>query len=591
MFANLTIKARLIFVLGLMSALLVLIGSVGIWGMSQTNQGLLRVYEDRTVPAGQVSMILENLMENRMLVLDTVNNPSPQMIQESQAQIESNRRAIDELWEAYMGTYLTAEEARLADRFVDARRAFLNEGVIPAMDAMRAGQIEEGINTAFDVMEPAFMPVRNLAGELRDLQLEIAAQEYADATALFSRIQTIAVAVIVLGLIAAAVIGYLVVQAIVQPINEAVRLASAIAKGDLTNKIEVNSNDEMGKLLRAMREMSDNLEDLILQVMESSGTVSTGADEIASGNVNLSQRTEEQASSLEETASSMEELTSTVKQNADNAGQANQLANAARDSAEKGGQVVAKAVTAMNEINASSKRVADIIGVIDEIAFQTNLLALNAAVEAARAGEQGRGFAVVAAEVRSLAQRSASSAREIKDLISDSVQKVDDGAELVEASGQTLEEIVSRVKKVTDIVAEIAAASQEQSSGIEQVNKAVMQLDELTQQNAALVEEASAASQSMSEQARSMSELIQRYKVSRVVNQRASALTSSGNFASTARQPAAQPKRPAAAAGVERRGPNRPWAEQTQAQSQRAEARPQEPTRKATGTDDEWEEF
>jgi methyl-accepting chemotaxis protein len=591
MFANLTIKARLIFVLGMMSALLVLVGSVGLWGMSQSNQGMLRIYYDRTVPLGQVGEILENLMENRMLVMDTVNNPSPQTIRDNRAQIDRNRQAINEAWQAYMTTTLTAEEARLAERFVEGRRVFLDQGVLPAMDAMQAGNIEQGIDLAFEVMDPAFLPIRELAADLRDLQLEVAEQEYADSRALFSQVQALAIGAIVLGLIVAAVVGYLVIQAIVRPIEKAVRLAGAIAKGDLTNKIEVQSNDEMGKLLKAMREMSDNLEDLILQVMESSGTVSIGAEEIASGNANLSQRTEQQASSLEETASSMEELTSTVKQNADNAGQANQLANAARDSAEKGGQVVAKAVTAMNEINTSSKRVADIIGVIDEIAFQTNLLALNAAVEAARAGEQGRGFAVVAAEVRSLAQRSASSAREIKDLISDSVQKVDDGAELVGASGQTLEEIVSRVKKVTDIVAEIAAASQEQSSGIEQVNKAVMQLDELTQQNAALVEEASAASQSMSEQARSMSELIQRYKVTRVVNQRSRTPTTVGNPA--LQKPAAtspKPSRTAAAApAVERRSSSRPWAERTE--QKQAAAKPQQQAGKATGTDDEWEEF
>jgi methyl-accepting chemotaxis protein len=248
-------------------------------------------------------------------------------------------------------------------------------------------------------------------------------------------------------------------------------------------------------------------------VKEAAVEVSRGADEISQGNTNLSQRTEEQASSLEETASSMEQMTSTVKQNADNAGQANQLAVAARDQAEKGGAVVTTAIRAMAEINESSKKIADIIGVIDEIAFQTNLLALNAAVEAARAGEQGRGFAVVATEVRNLAGRSATAAKEIKALIQDSVHKVEEGSELVTQSGATLEQIVAAVKKVTDIVAEIAAASNEQSAGIEQVNKAVMQLDELTQQNAALVEQASASSQSMAEQARGLNELMGRYVV------------------------------------------------------------------------------
>jgi methyl-accepting chemotaxis protein len=250
-----------------------------------------------------------------------------------------------------------------------------------------------------------------------------------------------------------------------------------------------------------------------------------GAQEISSGNANLSGRTEQQSSSLEETASSMEEMTTTVKQNADNAGQANQLATAARDQAEKGGSVVGKAVRAMAGINDSSKKIADIIGVIDEIAFQTNLLALNAAVEAARAGEQGRGFAVVASEVRSLAGRSATAAKEIKDLIQDSVKKVEDGSVLVAQSGQTLEQIVSSVKKVSDIIAEIAAASREQSSGIEQVNRAVMQMDEMTQQNAALVEEASASSQAMADQARRLNEMLSRYQVDALLTTAATALS------------------------------------------------------------------
>jgi methyl-accepting chemotaxis protein len=267
------------------------------------------------------------------------------------------------------------------------------------------------------------------------------------------------------------------------------------------------------KMSNAINSLLESVSDIVSRVKNAAREVLRGAEEISQGNTNLSQRTEEQSSSLEETASSMEQMTSTVKQNADNAGQANQLATAARDQAEKGGAVVGNAVRAMTEINDSSKKIADIIGVIDEIAFQTNLLALNAAVEAARAGEQGRGFAVVATEVRSLAGRSAKAAKEIKDLIQDSVRKVGDGSLLVTQSGETLEQIVISVKKVSDIVAEIAAASREQSSGIEQVNKAVMQMDQMTQQNAALVEQATAASQSMADQARELTTMIGKYRV------------------------------------------------------------------------------
>jgi methyl-accepting chemotaxis protein len=253
---------------------------------------------------------------------------------------------------------------------------------------------------------------------------------------------------------------------------------------------------------------------VVAQVKNMAGQVHAGAEEISRGNINLSQRTEEQASSLEETASSMEEMTSTVKQTADNAGQANQLAQAARQQAEKGGAVVGSAVAAMNGINEASKKIADIIGVIDEIAFQTNLLALNAAVEAARAGEQGRGFAVVATEVRSLAGRSATAAKEIKALIQDSVARVEEGSRLVDESGRTLDEIVGAVKKVTDIVAEIAAASREQSGGIEQVNKAIVAMDSNTQQNAALVEQAAASSQAIVEQALVLHSVVAHFQVS-----------------------------------------------------------------------------
>jgi methyl-accepting chemotaxis protein len=296
--------------------------------------------------------------------------------------------------------------------------------------------------------------------------------------------------------------------------EEVQSIVTAAQDGDLTRRIVEEGKQEFFKRLGVgINGLLENVVALVKQIKGAVSEVKTGAEEISKGNTNLSQRTVEQASSLEETASSMEEMTSTVKQTADNAGQANQLALAARQHAEKGGTVVSHAVTAMGAINVASKKIADIISVIDEIAFQTNLLALNAAVEAARAGEQGRGFAVVATEVRNLAGRSATAAKEIKSLIQDSVAKVDEGSRLVDESGRVLEEIVVSVKKVTDIVAEIAAASREQSSGIEQVNKAVMQMDETTQQNAALVEQAAAASQAIVEQAQNLDAMVARYQV------------------------------------------------------------------------------
>ncbi|MCS0591888.1 methyl-accepting chemotaxis protein [Massilia norwichensis] len=295
---------------------------------------------------------------------------------------------------------------------------------------------------------------------------------------------------------------------ITDPLRYAVKLAQRVAKGDLTARVEVRSKDETGQLVGALKDMNAALLDIVTRVRAGTDTIATASSEINAGNQDLSTRTEEQASSLEETASSMEELTSTVKQNADNARQANQLAATASETAMRGGEVVAQVVDTMAAIDASSKKIADIIGVIDGIAFQTNILALNAAVEAARAGEQGRGFAVVAGEVRSLAQRSATAAREIKALIGDSVEKVDTGSRLVDQAGRTMEEVVGSVKRVSDIVSEIAAASDEQHAGIEQINEAVTQMDQVTQQNAALVEEAAAAAESMQDQAAGLAALV-----------------------------------------------------------------------------------
>jgi methyl-accepting chemotaxis protein len=384
-------------------------------------------------------------------------------------------------------------------------------------------------------------------------------------------------------------------------------MLAAVNGGNLGKRIDLaGKNGFFEAMSRGINQLADNITTTVSMVKSAASEIHRGAQEISAGNSNLSLRTEEQAASLEETASSMEEMTTTVKQNADNAGQANQLALAARDQAEQGGMVVGKAVQAMSGINDSARKIADIIGVIDEIAFQTNLLALNAAVEAARAGEQGRGFAVVASEVRNLAGRSATAAKEIKDLIQDSVKKVSDGSLLVTQSGQTLEQIVTSVKKVSDIVAEIAAASREQSLGIEQVGRAIMQMDELTQQNAALVEQATAASQGMTTEAGGLNEMMAHYDFTGVAagsNGTHYATLEAAATSDTTGTDAATDKKPAttsAAARTERRKANRPWASQPKRSQPPAAPRPEAavasvtrvPVRAESGKDSsEWQEF
>ena len=399
---------------------------------------------------------------------------------------------------------LLQEDRKAVTAFFDA---------VDKISAMIAeGKVEESREFLFNQKDVIAKSVEVYKAH-NDYNLVLAKKAESEANSIVASARWQAVLLALLVAAAVAAIGLVVTRRLIKSLDYAIYISEKVASGDLTEKIDESSKDEFGLLLHALKTMNDSLLNIVGQVRSGTDTITAASSEIAHGNMELSSRTETQASSLEETAASMEELTSTVKQNADNARQANQLAATASEVAAKGGAVVSEVVETMGAINESSKKIVDIISVIDGIAFQTNILALNAAVEAARAGEQGRGFAVVASEVRNLAQRSAAAAKEIKELIGNSVEKVEMGSKLVDQAGSTMSEVVGSIRRVNDIMAEITAASQEQSLGIAQVNDAIIQMDSVTQQNAALVEEAAAAAGAMQEQAAKLTQVVSIFKM------------------------------------------------------------------------------
>ncbi|HKQ80740.1 MAG TPA: methyl-accepting chemotaxis protein [Steroidobacteraceae bacterium] len=498
-FSSMSVKARLFATLALLGVVAAAIGVVGLTGTKSSNTDLDALFSNRLLPTGWVGEVQGDTREVLEKAETVVIRQDPAAVVTAADAIREKETAVKELLNKLKSADVTAEERRMVDDFVTHSNASF-AAMSEAMALARVGTFDKAESQLLEKARPEYEAVLKSGDGLLAAQITVAQRMRDDSAAAFKRSTTIIVGAMVFGIAAAAALALFLVRSIVSALNTAVGIADRIASGEIGNDVQVTSDDEPGRLLSSLKRMDGKLVEIVASVRTSADAVGTAARELSHGNDDLSQRTQQQAAALEETASSMEEMTATVKQNADNARQANQLAVGAREQAEKGGAVVHRAISAMGEINSSSRKIADIIGVIDEIAFQTNLLALNAAVEAARAGEQGRGFAVVATEVRNLAQRSASAAKEIKDLINDSVDKVKTGSELVDESGRTLSEIMESVKKVTDIVAEIAAASEEQSAGIEQVNNAVSQMDNVTQQNAALVEQASAASKSMEQQ-------------------------------------------------------------------------------------------
>ncbi|MBP6900683.1 MAG: MCP four helix bundle domain-containing protein [Burkholderiaceae bacterium] len=409
-------------------------------------------------------------------------------------------------WKQYMATVTTDEERKLADAALAARKTYVE------VQKRVLAQSREGSPDAQSTYQgdgrKAFAEVLAAVQKLMDFQVRGSDQAYAEAQASFNQTRLMVGGLLLAALAAGGLLAWLITRSIVVPIRQAVAVAETVARGDLRSRITVSGGDEAAQLLGALQRMNGELLRIVGSVRGNADSVATASSQIAQGNIDLSQRTEEQASNLQQTAASMEQLTATVKQNSDTAQQAAQLAGSAAGVAAQGGEVMGRVVQTMQDISASSKKIADIIGTIDGIAFQTNILALNAAVEAARAGEQGRGFAVVAGEVRNLAQRSAEAAKEIKSLIGASVEKVEVGTHLVGDAGQTMAEIVTQVRRVNDLISEISAASAEQTSGIGQVGDAVAQMDQVTQQNAALVEESAAAAESLRVQAGQLSQAV-----------------------------------------------------------------------------------
>ena len=493
---------------------LLLFGAVTIGAMNTEKNALVDIYTNRV---GQVRVSMNSaatiakVHSNVYRLFTWIKQYDQQKIKAIAAE-QNNKilEVIGDLNNMNSKAGLADQEKQLLDASIK------NLGNYKKEVAMSIDLATVDANTGMAAMQTADHTYQAVSGNLSALvsyETEQARSSYETASATFSRALFIAILVLATAFVVSIMISAYMGRLILHPLKQAVRIAKQVASGDLNGRIEVISKDETGQLSQSLKEMNDSLAKIVTNVRASATAIASAATEIATGNSDLSERTSEQASSLEETASSLEELTSTVTQNAEHTREASTLAGNARDISVKGGRTVAQAVIMMSTISESSKKIVDIISVIEGIAYQTNLLALNAAVEAARAGEQGRGFAVVASEVRNLARRSADAAKEIKSLIDDSVSKVDNGSKLVYEAGQTMSQITDSITKVSNIIAEIAAASTEQSSGIEQVNQAIVQMDGVTQRNAAMVEEASAAASALEEQARTLTEAVNVFKV------------------------------------------------------------------------------
>ncbi len=577
---NMKIGVRLAACFALLVALMIGVTVLGVSRMGHMNDGTNNIAKDRVPKILAAMSVDSSINEVGKSSYGLLLAPDAAFADKQKAEIADARKTIQENIDKLVKTTNTPKGKELSQAMATAQVAFF-AAMDETLRLVADGKKQEAMANILSKVRDARLILMKHTDEMVKFQGEVVDNAVKDADQSYTSGLNLMWEVTAFAVLLSIGIAWGMTRSITVPMNEAVQVAQRVATGDLTSNVQARSTDETGQLMLALKDMNESLKKIVGEVRSGTEAIGSGTKQIASGNADLSQRTEEQASSLEETASSMEELTSTVKQNAENAKQANQLAMGASTVAVKGGQVVSEVVSTMSSINESSKKIVDIIGVIDGIAFQTNILALNAAVEAARAGEQGRGFAVVASEVRNLAQRSAAAAKEIKTLIGDSVDKVGAGTKLVDEAGKTMEEIVNSVKRVTDIMSEITAASQEQSAGIEQVNQAITQMDEVTQQNAALVEEAAAAAESLEEQAQNLQAAVAIFNI----GGHSTALRSQTTARKTAHPALSTPHRsaPSRTAHAAPRLTAKPT--RAQAAAQTAKAAP------AGSSEEQWEEF
>ncbi len=552
--ANFSIRQRLAGAFALLVILLLVLGGIATWQMSHISRAS-NYYAANTTPALEaISSWREALNTVRLQRAKHLLAQSEDKKREYESQMMEAQSRLTKKLDDYDTLVSNDEERQLWTAAKEATSVYLaNWQDLSALSyaALKDPSKAQAAQDAFLTGGAAkFTAASDAISKMYDFNVKLARSLNDESQATYQRAKLIVLVIATLAVFLSLGAGYLLVRSITGPLESSLHVARRTAEGDLTGHLEVQGRDEMAQLLDALARMRENLSGMVDRIRQNADSVATASAQIAQGNADLSQRTEEQAASLEETAASMEQLQATVRQNAENANQASQLATGATEVAQRGGEVVTAVVETMRGINDSSRKIADIISVIDGIAFQTNILALNAAVEAARAGEQGRGFAVVASEVRSLAQRSATAAKEIKALITDSVQRVETGSKLVDTAGHTMEEIVTSIQRVGDIVAEISSASNEQNSGIGQVGQAISQMDQVTQQNAALVEESAAAADSLRQQAQAMLDAVSAFKVERSAGTRTASTATAPARAPAAVRPApnktAKPAVPAA---------------------------------------------